>query len=97
MIYDIPANWELKGLQEISICNPEEHLTQGSAVKQINLDRLTPHQKYTDSFEQTRFSGKGSKFRNMDVLFPKISSALASGKTALVTILEDGEVGIGSK
>ncbi|MCI9156292.1 MAG: restriction endonuclease subunit S [Lawsonibacter sp.] len=96
MIYDVPAGWELKGLQEISVCDPEESLKPDSIVKQINLDKLIPHQKYISGFEETRFAGKGSKFRNLDVLFPKILSALIGGKTALVTLLEDGEVGTGS-
>lgn len=96
MAYNAFSGWEEKELQDIIICNPEEHIEKGSIVKQINLDKLEPCHKFISGFEEIEYTGGGSKFRNHDVLFPKISSALMRKKTALVTILDPEEVGVGS-
>lgn len=96
MTYKVSSGWEEKELQDIIICNPEEHIEKGSIVKQVNLDKLEPCHKFINGFEEVEYTGGGSKFRNCDVLFPKISSALTRKKTALVTILDPDEVGVGS-
>ena len=96
MTYNMFSNWEEKELKDIIICNPEEHIEKGSIVKQVNLDKLEPCHKFINGFEEVEYTGGGSKFRNYDVLFPKISSALMRKKTALVTILNPDEVGVGS-
>ncbi len=96
MIYKMPSEWEEKELQDIIIFNPDERLEKGSMVKRINLDKLEPCHKFIRGFDRVEYTGGGSKFRNNDVLFPKISSALMNKKTALVTILDQDEVGVGS-
>ena len=90
------AQWEAKVLKDIALIDPEDILLVGQTAKQVNLDRIKPHNKVIHGFEQVKFIGKGSKFRNNDVLVPRISSALEGGKAALVNILSDGEIGIGS-
>ena len=96
MTYNVSAGWEEKELQDIIICNPEEHIEKGSIVKQVNLDKLEPCYKFINGYEEVEYTGGGSKFRNYDVLFPKIASALMRKKTAFVTILSLDEVGVGS-
>lgn len=96
MRYSAHPDWEMRTLKDIIIFNPEEEIQKGSIVKQINLDKLTPYNKFIKGFEEIEFAGKGRKFRNQDVLVPQISSALIGGKTALVTILDEDEVGVGS-
>jgi len=90
------AQWEAKALKDIALINPEDMIIAGPTAKQVNMDKLKPHNKVINGFEWVEFSGKGSKFRNKDILVPKISSALEGGKAALVNILDEGEIGIGS-
>ena len=71
MTYKVSSGWEEKELQDIIICNPEEHIEKGSIVKQVNLDKLEPCHKFINGFEEVEYTGGGSKFRNCDVLFPK--------------------------
>ena len=96
MRYNGHSEWEWKSLDDFAVFNPEEKIDEGQKVKQINLDRLAPHDKFIHGFEIVEYTGKGRKFRNQDVLVPQISSALQNGKTALVTILNTDEIGVGS-
>ena len=92
------SKWDTKPLKHIALINPDadEELSDGTIVKQVNLDKLKPYSKFIDGFDTVEFDGKGSKFRNNDTLVPKISSALVNGKTAFVNVLDEGEIGIGS-
>ena len=94
MIYSSP--WEFKKLEEMIIFNPEENILPGDAVKLINMNELKPGHKHISDFVSAEYMGKGRKFRNGDVLVPQISSALAAGKTALVSLLDKDEIGVGS-
>ena len=96
MTYNTNSKWETKKLKDIVIVNPAEEIEKGSAVKRINLDKLDPNSKVINGFEEIEYTGKGSKFRNLDVLVPQISSALLASKTALVTTLDENEVAVGS-
>nr|WP_320038499.1 restriction endonuclease subunit S [uncultured Bacteroides sp.] len=59
------------------------------------MDRLQSFTKEICGFDLTPFSG-GSKFRNGDTLLARITPCLENGKTAKVSVLNDGEIGFGS-
>lgn len=59
------------------------------------MEYLQPFTRAISNYEIVEYSG-GSKFRNGDTLMVRITPCLENGKTAYVSILDDGEVGFGS-
>ena len=89
------AEWFGKRLDEIAEFNPRESLKKGSIAKKISMDKLQPFCRDVPGFELEPYSG-GTKFRNGDTIMARITPCLENGKTAKVSVLENGEVGFGS-
>ena len=89
------TEWFEKRLDEIAEFNPCESLSKGSIAKKISMDKLQPFCRDVPEFELEPYSG-GTKFRNGDTIMARITPCLENGKTAKVSVLEDGEVGFGS-
>lgn len=89
------AEWFEKRLDEIAEFNPRESLKKGSIAKKISMDKLQPFCRDVPGFELEPYSG-GAKFRNGDTIMARITPCLENGKTAKISVLEDGEVGFGS-
>lgn len=89
------SKWKKVRLGDVIEFNPRERIVKGQLAKKIAMDKLKPFTKFIDSFEETEFKG-GTKFRNGDTLFARITPCLENGKTSQVTILDDNEVGFGS-
>lgn len=89
------TEWFEKRLDEIAEFNPRESLSKGSIAKKISMDKLQPFCRDVPEFELEPYSG-GTKFRNGDTIMARITPCLENGKTAEVSVLEDGEVGFGS-
>lgn len=75
--------------------NPTERLAKGTLAKKVPMEYLQPFTRAISDYETAEYSG-GSKFRNGDTLMARITPCLENGKTAYVSILDDGEVGFGS-
>lgn len=82
-------------LGDIVLFNPTERLAKGTLVKKVPMEYLQPFTRAISDYETAEYSG-GSKFRNGDTLMARITPCLENGKTAYVSILDDGEVGFGS-
>lgn len=82
-------------LKDVLIFNPTESLSKNSIAKKIDMDKLTPFTRSVSGHIISKYNG-GSKFRNGDVLFARITPCLENGKTALVNCLDDEEVAFGS-
>ena len=89
------AEWVMKKLKDIADFNPRESLAKGTVAKKIGMDKLQPFCRDVPGYELEPFSG-GTKFRNGDTIMARITPCLENGKTAKVSILDDGEVGFGS-
>ena len=89
------AEWVMKKLKDIADFNPRESLAKGTVAKKIAMDKLQPFCRDVPGYELEAFSG-GTKFRNGDTIMARITPCLENGKTAKVSILDDGEVGFGS-
>ena len=63
--------------------------------RKFSMDMITPHSRYLASNNFEVFNG-GSKFRNGDTLFARITPCLENGKTAYVNSLNDNEIAFGS-
>lgn len=82
-------------LSNIIQFNPTERLAKGTLAKKVPMEYLQPYTRAISDYETAEYSG-GSKFRNGDTLMARITPCLENGKTAYVSILDDGEVGFGS-
>ena len=89
------AEWVMKKLKDIADFNPRESLAKGTVAKKIAMDKLQPFCRDIPGYELEPFSG-GTKFRNGDTIMARITPCLENGKTAKVSILDDGEIGFGS-
>ncbi|WP_368645338.1 restriction endonuclease subunit S [Alkalibacterium putridalgicola] len=88
-------NWEKALLKDVMIFNPRESIKKGTMAKKIGMSRLNEFNRTIDGYEVTEFKS-GTKFRNGDTLLARITPCLENGKTAQVSVLDDGEVGFGS-
>ena len=82
-------------LKDFVFFNPIERLPKNQIFRKISMDQLSPHSRNVESDVFEAYKG-GSKFRNGDTLFARITPCLENGKTSFVSCLEDNEVGFGS-
>ena len=82
-------------LTDVIEVNPKEVLPKGSLAKKISMDKLQAFCRDIPEYEMVEYSG-GAKFRNGDTIMARITPCLENGKTAMVSILQDNEVGFGS-
>lgn len=89
------SEWTKKKLSDIVDFNPRETIKKGTIAKKIPMDVLRPFYRDIPYYVEACFSS-GMKFRNGDTIMARITPCLENGKTAQVSILNDGEVGFGS-
>ena len=89
------SEWTKKKLSDIADFNPRETIKKGAIAKKIPMDVLRPFYRDIPYYVEECFLG-GTKFRNGDTIMARITPCLENGKTAQVSILNDGEVGVGS-
>ena len=89
------SEWTKKKLSDIADFNPRETIKKGNIAKKVSMDVLRPFCRDIPYYTEESFSG-GTKFRNGDTIMARITPCLENGKTAQVSILNDGEVGFGS-
>ena len=89
------SEWTKKKFSDIADFNPRETIKKGAIAKKIPMDVLRPFYRDSPYYVEECFSG-GTKFRNGDTIMARITPCLENGKTAQVSILNDGEVGFGS-
>lgn len=82
-------------LSDIVDFNPPRTLKRGEAAPFIEMAALPTNAKFIEQIDTKAFSG-GSKFKNGDTLFARITPCLENGKTGKVTGLNDDSIGHGS-
>ena len=87
--------WKECRLKDIVEINPTESLKKGTVAKKIGMDILQPYCRSIPSYSLEPYTG-GTKFKNGDTIMARITPCLENGKTAMVNILEDNEIGFGS-
>ncbi|MCR1848843.1 restriction endonuclease subunit S [Paeniclostridium sordellii] len=87
--------WKEVVLSDVIQFNPRETIKKGTMSKKIGMDKLDPHTRKINGYEEISYTS-GTKFRNGDTLLARITPCLENGKTAQVTILDDNEVAFGS-
>jgi type I restriction enzyme, S subunit len=92
---EIPTGWEPGTASSLFDFNPSTPLTMNKEANYIDMNSLPLSGFMTNAPERKEFSG-GAKFRNGDVVVARITPCLENGKTALITLFRDDEVGFGS-
>ena len=77
------------------IINPREKMKKGELIKKISMQNIKERNRNILNYEIAPYSS-GTKFRNKDTLFARITPCLENGKTAQVNILNDDEIAFGS-
>lgn len=91
----IPVGWKVGKLGDVAEINPKQSLKKGSIGKYIEMKDLSEDSSIIKNFREREFSS-GSKFQNGDTVLARITPCLENGKTGLVSILEENEIGWGS-
>lgn len=89
------AEWKETKLIDFMDFNPVLSIKKNSKAKKVPMEMLLPFTRKINGYEVTEYKG-GSKFQNGDTLLARITPCLENGKTAFVSILEEGETAFGS-
>ena len=92
---EIPEGWEVKSLGEVVELNPTEPMKRGTVAPYLDMASL-PTFGSSPSTPVFREFKSGTRFRDGDTLFARITPCLENGKTAFVQVLSDDTVGWGS-
>jgi len=98
IVNGVPEGWEKKFVPEIIDINPPTPILRDLLeINYVPMSSLSVDQM-TISFAhfERRTKATGVKFKNGDILFPRITPCLENGKTAFVNFLLDGEIACGS-
>lgn len=91
----VPTGWDVLPFSKLVIVNPSERVDKSENIPFVGMEELSVSSMFFTSRE-TRKGGQGAKFRNRDVLFPRITPSVENGKRGVVMTLADGQVGFGS-
>lgn len=92
----IPKGWRLGKVSDVFEINPSRSIKRGTEYAYVDMASLPTVSARVIDVVYREFTGSGSKFKNGDVLFARITPCLENGKTALLDFLAEGEYGWGS-
>jgi type I restriction enzyme S subunit len=92
----IPSGWQVKRFSEVACINPTERVRKETEKAYVGMEGVSTHSMVIN-VTKMRTGNSGSKFKNGDTLFARITPCLENGKTGFVNFLpSDNAVGIGS-
>ena len=92
---EIPEGWEAGNCSDLFDFNPSLSIKKGAISSHIDMNALPVSGFMTKQVKKKPFSG-GMKFQNGDVVVARITPCLENGKTGLITLLDENEIGFGS-
>jgi type I restriction enzyme S subunit len=92
---DIPDGWDSGICSSIFKFNPKLSIKKGDVSSYIDMNALPVSGFMTKKVKRKAFSG-GMKFQNGDVVVARITPCLENGKTGLISLLDENEIGFGS-
>jgi type I restriction enzyme, S subunit len=92
---EIPEGWEAGKISDLFMFNPTLSLSKKNTSSYIDMSALPTSGFMTASVKIKEYNG-GVKFQNGDVAVARITPCLENGKTGMITLLEDDEIGFGS-
>ena len=90
-----PVGWVTQPVNHLFEFNPRETLKMGTCAPYLDMAAL-PTSGLTPDLPRQRKFKSGSKYRDGDTLFARITPCLENGKTAFVFGLGDAVIGAGS-
>lgn len=90
------SEWKEVIFSEVIEINPNRELSKGQEYPFIDMQAVEPYTRKVSNIKFRKYNGSGSKFKNGDTLFARITPCLENGKTAYVKELKSGEKGFGS-
>jgi len=94
-VKNVPEGWRLQSFTSLVQINPRESIHKSDQLPFVGMDDLSQNSMHF-LFDEMRFGSSGSKFRNRDTLFPRITPCLENGKRGFVNCLEPDQIGVGS-
>ena len=91
----LPEGWRMGTLGEICEVNPKTSLPKGEYCDFIEMENIPTKGFFINKSSIRKYSG-GSKFKNGDILFARITPCLENGKVGIVQNLKDKEIAAGS-
>jgi len=95
VVKGVPEGWVVLPFSEIVNINPPERIDRPEEIPFVGMEDLSVNSMFFTP-QESRKGGSGSKFRNRDVLFPRITPFVENGKRGFVMTLADSEVGFGA-
>ena len=93
---NLPKGWRKVKLGEVAILNPSVYLEKGEKYPFVSMERVEIGKKYISPSEIKEYKGGGTKFRDGDILFARITPSLEHGKCGVVKLKGEKKVGFGS-
>ena len=90
------STWRRVRLGEAIEVNPPRSLARGTKSSFAAMADILANHRLLPTLSLREFKGGGSRFRNDDTLFARITPSLEHGKTAFVSGLQEGTTGHGS-
>ncbi len=92
---EIPDGWNAGRCSDLFELNPTLSIKKGEISSHIDMNALPTSGFMTKQVKRKQFSG-GMKFQNGDVVIARITPCLENGKTGLISLLNENEIGFGS-
>jgi type I restriction enzyme, S subunit len=92
---EIPDGWEVGTTSDLFEFNPTLSIKSFDTASYIDMNALPTSGFMTKNVQKKQFTG-GVKFQNGDLVVARITPCLENGKTGLITLLDENEVGFGS-
>lgn len=92
----IPVDWEGGTFSKIADINPKRNLKKGAIYPFVEMAAISSESPKIQYSKLRMFNGSGTKFKNGDTLFARITPCTENGKTAYVDFLKEDKFGHGS-
>ena len=92
---EVPKGWEVLNANDVIEFNPKETIKKDTLAYYLDMASL-PTQGCSPDLPILRKFTSGTRFRNGDTLFARITPCLENGKTAFIQYLPEGTVAWGS-
>jgi type I restriction enzyme S subunit len=93
---NVLQEWEVFTFTDVVEVNPKRSLKKGEECQYIEVKSLLPNHRKVEKIDKRAYKGGGSRFRNGDTLFARITPCLENGKIAFVNELDHDQAGYGS-
>ncbi|HJH08613.1 MAG TPA: restriction endonuclease subunit S [Psychrobacter pasteurii] len=90
------SNWKEIKLDSLVDFTPKRTIKKGTLAPFVSMADITENSKYIPEFFEKEYKGGGSRFKNGDTLFARITPCLQNGKCSRVTGLKDDSIAHGS-